>query len=237
MAIDPSVPTTIYGSDGYETWKSTDGGQSTMSLPLTGGPFALTIDPSSSSRLYAVSSTNVWKSIDGGASWSAITPSIASNMAALTVDPTNGAVLYLSGASIWRSTDGGATWSAAGGLPAPSYNGFSRVAVNPAQPSRVVACDSSGCYRSVDGGANFAQVYSGYLGYDPIAVAFDPAAPTTVYACGNTALAASSDGGASFALVPLYPSTVYSCALAPSSPSTIYITNGDGTWVTTSGGK
>jgi hypothetical protein len=37
--------------------------------------------------------------------------------------------------------------------------------------------------------------------------------------------------------VPLYPSTVYSCALAPSSPSTIYITNGDGTWVTTSGGK
>jgi hypothetical protein len=37
--------------------------------------------------------------------------------------------------------------------------------------------------------------------------------------------------------VPLYPSTVYSCALAPSSPSTSYITNGDGTWVTTTGGK
>jgi hypothetical protein len=237
LAIDPLVPTTMYGSSGYETWKSTDGGQTTSNLPLTGGPLALTIDPSSSSRLYAVSATNVWKSVDFGASWSAITPAIASNMTALTVDPTNSAVVYLSGANIWRSTDGGATWSAAGGLPAPSSDGFSRVAVNPATPSRVVACDSSGCYRSVDGGANFAQVYSGYVGYGSIAVAFDPATPTAVYACGNYGLAASSDGGASFALVPLYPGTVYSCALAPSSPSTIYITNGDGTWVTTNGGR
>ena len=237
LAIDPLVPTTMYGSSFYDTWKSIDGGQTTTTLPLTGGTFALTIDPSSSSRLYAVSSTNVWKSVDGGASWSAITPSIASNMATLTVDPTNSAVLYLSGANIWRSADGGATWSAAGGLPAPSYYGLSRVAVNPAQPSRLVACDSSGCYRSVDGGANFAQVYSGYLGYNPIDVAFDPAAPSKVYACSNSALAASSDGGASFALVPMYPSTVYSCVLAPSSPSTIYLTNGDGTWVSTTGGN
>jgi hypothetical protein len=76
-----------------------------------------------------------------------------------------------------------------------------------------------------------------YLGYNPIAVAFDPATPTAVYACGNTGLATSSDGGASFTQVQLYPATVYSCALAPSSPSTIYLTNGDGTWVTTNGGK
>lgn len=237
LAIDPLVPTTMYGSSAYDTWKSIDGGQTTTSLPLSGGTYALTIDPSSSSRLYAVSSTNVWKSVDGGTMWSAITPSIATNMTALTVDPTNGAVLYVSGASIWRSVDGGATWSAPGGLPASSYSGFSRVAVSPAQPSHVVACDSSGCYRSVDGGANFAQVYSGYLGYDPIAVAFDPAAPGTVYACSTNGLAASSDGGASFALVPLYPSSVYRCALAPSSPSTIYIITSDGTWATTNGGR
>jgi len=237
LAFDPSLPTTMYGSSYYDTWKSTDGGQTTSLLPLTGGPFALTIDPSSSSRVYAVNGTNVWKSVDGGASWSAITPSIASGMSTLTVDPTNSAVLYLSGSNIWRSPDGGATWSAVAGLQYPSSSGFSRVAVNPAQPSHLVACDDGGCYRSIDSGANFTQVYIGYLGYNPITVAFDPATPTAVYACGNTGLATSSDGGASFTPVPLYPSTVYSCALAPSSPSTIYLTNGDGTWVTTNGGK
>lgn len=237
LAFDPSSPATMYGSSYYDTWKSTDGGQTTSTLTLTGGPFAMTVDPSSASRVYAVSASNVWKSVDGGANWSAITPSIASGMSTLTVDPTSSAVLYLSGTNVWRSTDGGASWSAVAGLQAPSSSGFSPVAVNPAQPSHLVVCDDSGCYRSTDGGANFVQVYTGYLGYNPIAVAFDPATPSAVYACGNMGLATSSDGGATFKMVPLYPTTVYGCALAPSSPSTIYLTNGDGTWVTTNGGR
>ena len=58
-----------------------------------------------------------------------------------------------------------------------------------------------------------------------------------VYACGNQGMVTSSDGGASFTPVALYPSDVYYCAIAPSSPSTLYITNGDGTWVTTTGGN
>jgi hypothetical protein len=236
LAIDPSVPATIYGSTYNETWKSTDGGQTVSNLPLTGGPFQLTIDASSSSRVYAVSATNVWKSVDGGAHFSAITPSIGSNMTTLTVDPTNGANLYVSGDGIWRSTDGGATWAAANGLDTSS-DGYSRVAVNPSQPSRLVACASSGCYRSSDSGETFAHVYNGYLGYNTVAVAFDPATPTMVYACGNQGMVTSSDGGASFTPVALYPSDVYYCAIAPSSPSTLYITNGDGTWVTTTGGN
>lgn len=107
------------------------------------------------------------------------------------------------GQGILRSVDDGASWHRLGLKEAIEFDGVVRsLAVDPADPARVLAGADAGMCISTDGGAHFSRVDSPMNGLTVWAIAFDPSNPANVYAgTGAPSLARmfrSTDGGLSW---------------------------------------
>lgn len=107
------------------------------------------------------------------------------------------------GQGILRSVDDGATWHRLGLKEAIEFDGVVRaIAVDPADPSRILAGADAGMCLSTDGGAHFSRVDSPMNGLTVWAIAFDPANPKNVYAGTGAPSRAkmfrSTDGGLSW---------------------------------------
>jgi photosystem II stability/assembly factor-like uncharacterized protein len=82
LAIDPTMPTTLYAGTDYGMFKSTDGGVSwraiNTGLKDTNVNF-LEIDPKKPATLYVGVDYGLSKSVNGGENWFTITAGLPSN--------------------------------------------------------------------------------------------------------------------------------------------------------------
>lgn len=107
------------------------------------------------------------------------------------------------GQGILRSIDDGTTWHRLGLKEAIEFDGVVRsLAVDPANPARVLAGADAGMCLSTDGGAHFSRVESPMNVMTVWAIAFDPVDPRYVYAGTGApqraAMFRSKDGGSTW---------------------------------------
>ena len=208
---------TIVTGGGYQTCKSTDGGNTwtQLSLPVTsaqvGYPLvgALAVNPQNTNVIY-LSGRNygVLKSTDEGSTWTLLPGSPTSKMLvhnALQVDPTNPSVIYLgTDNGLYISSDAGATWVASTNGIATADTAIWDLAVDPANPSNIflLAANPSlpltDLYVSVNRGASWTALAQ-YQ--DAQRVVPDTTNPQIIYLVGLQvhAVYRSTDGGDTFA--------------------------------------
>src|SRR5262245_8377705 len=160
LAIDPSVPTTLYsGTALHGVFKSVDGGQSwtpvNAGLPINPNAAvnALAIDPSAPATLYAGTSTDgVFRSTDGGQSWTPVNVGLTDrSIQALAIHPSAPATLYAGSlfGGIFKSTNGGESWMAASaGL---AITDVDVLAIDPSTPATIYAGGGGGIFKSTSG--------------------------------------------------------------------------------------
>lgn len=202
---DPTDGNTLYagyvipGGGGEGVLKSVDGGL--IWNPASDGLAVITlnrlaISPSSPDHLLAASYEGLFGTVNSGGLWGPLLPGLVS---ASAFDPSDPSILYAgvqisapTGSGILRSPDGGVTWGPPGGIPDGYFHANDLLA--PANDlSRVYALSSTGVFRSVDRGLNFAPANSGLPptpGIAPARIATDPTQAGVLY------LLAALSGGA-----------------------------------------
>ena len=246
LAIDPTMPTTLYAGTGNGVYKSTDAGNSWRAAWSLTGAMALAIDPKTPSTLYAGFTScgmgcngGVLKSTDSGGSWTAFydfTPYVE-RVHALAIDPHTPSTLYVgtNTGGVLRSTDSGASWSAVNtGLPIATYINVGALAIDPHTPSALyagidlcdgdVGCAPGGVFRSTDSGGSWSAVNSGLTSTHVTTVAIDPTTPSTLYAGTDGGVFRSANSGANWSAVSsgLTHLGVSTLAIDPTAPSTLY---------------
>ena len=184
IAIDPSVPDTVYlGTAQGGVWKSTDNGvtwepQTDNEVSLATG--ALAIDPNSPQIIYAGTGEGnfsgdsyyglgILKSVNGGGIWTSLAsgPFSGNRFSRIIVDPSSGTpatrLFAATNYGLYRSIDGGVNWTKlTTGLPA---NGAATdIAHDGATNTLYVAFWGAGIYRSTNANLaspTFAQLTSG----------------------------------------------------------------------------
>jgi len=186
---------------------------------------ALAIDPLTPTTLYAGTRTGgVFKSIDAGENWTAINTGLTSAyIGELVIDPSTPSTLYGRSNGIVKSVDGGSTWTAANnGIAEPERGSLTALAIDPSVPATLYVGTQGALYKTTDGGNNWSL--AGML--RPIsALAIDPQ-NSTVYAAthlnGPPKIRKSIDGGATWSVTALDRHMVYSLAIDPEVPTTLY---------------
>ncbi len=240
----------IVGSGGTGVWRSCTGGAS-----WTNGTsgfrsirvYDLVTDPGVSGTAYLGADRGVFKTTNAGATWTLTSyPDPYVNVLALA--PSNTQVVYAIGGPGARSADGGVSWTACAppGL-APPVIPYA-IAVDPSDPNTVyVGYYGNGFLKSTDGCATWTPINNGIMaGADGRGIAIDPTNPQTIY--GATAfggLVKSTDGGASWTKIGVGAvMSPYLVAVAPSSPTTLYVASdgvrrsldGGATWTAVNNG-
>ncbi len=136
--------------NGGASWTAVNNGLTDTSV------YSLALDPTSPSTLYAgVSGAGVYKTTDGGANWASSSTGLAGSnfINALAIHPTNPAILYAGDLcdGFYISINSGGSWTA-------SNSGLfdtcvTALAVDPSNPSRILAGTFSRVARSINGGA------------------------------------------------------------------------------------
>ncbi|MBK9359546.1 MAG: PKD domain-containing protein [Bacteroidales bacterium] len=127
LAIDPTVPTTIYCAYS-DVWKSTNQGTAWTKISNWGNAEIshIAIAPSNSQYIYATTQTILYRTTDGGTSWSNITGSLPVGSSLITyvsVKSDDPNTVWVSMGTytanrVYQTTDGGSTWtSISSGLP------------------------------------------------------------------------------------------------------------------------
>src|SRR5262245_11885729 len=236
LAIDPTMPDTLYGGGDRGVFKSTDGG-STWSV-------------------------NAGLTYPIGIRFSGTYPSVT----ALAVDPATPGSLFAGaiGGGVFKSTDGGNTWNATNSWFVSPFIGVSALVIDPSTPGTLYAgffayyevcllCEGrveampagaggpdfpalgDGVFKSTDGGNTWNAASTGLdFGYSVYALAIDPATPSILYAGTETGVFKSTDGGGTWdAILPGY---VAALAIDPISPGTLYAGTPSGVFKSTDGG-
>jgi len=146
----------------------------------------------------------------------------------------------------FKSTDSGNSWNNDNfGLRA---SGVGVLALNPSQPSTILAGTGSGVFKSTDSGRNWSSSSTGLVQPNVVAIVYDPQTPSIVY------LGASLTSSGSGPSVGVYKSTdggttwnamnnglgnggVLFLAIDPLTPSTLYTGNGGFNFKSTNGGS
>lgn len=213
VAIDSSIrPSTLYVTEDDGTFKSTDSGQSWISIHdvLQGSRNRLSVV---NSVLYLLGprdpNHNLYKSIDSGATWVQITepcpcstPSCDCVTCADTghiqfsvfaVSPANPQIILGGNQTLYRTNNEGATWSNIGCWYGPNIHTDQRaIAFSPSAPSIVYEGNDGGVVKSTDAGqswTNLNQSLPGALLYS-VALSQD-----------GSMIAGSQDNGAVFSKV------------------------------------
>jgi photosystem II stability/assembly factor-like uncharacterized protein len=165
---------------------------------------ALALDPHNPNRLYAGTSNAFFKgdvllSTDGGAAWSIAYSPTAGPVFDVVVDPGDSRFVYaafswdLIPGGVARSTDSGVGWTEV----SLGNVGVICLAIDPSDPTRILAGTDNGLQESTDRGASFHVI--GLLGRFIQDVVFVPSHPESVYVATNGAgVMRSGDGGFSF---------------------------------------
>jgi len=218
----------VAGSIGTGVWRSCTGG-ATWTNGTSGfrsvKANSLAADPTSSGTTYLGSDSGLFKTTDKGTTWTRTSyPENYASVVALA--PSNPQVLYAFGGPGARSADGGASWTPCGppGIPPPVLP-FT-AAVDPSDPNVVyVGYYSNGYLKSTDACATWTPINNGISdGVDGRDIAIDPTSPQTLYAAASFGgFYRSTDGGANWTRLGGVLTYTFGVAIAPSSPSTLYV--------------
>lgn len=260
IKVHPDSSSTIYAAGGAFTgslyvmtfFKSTNGGIDWTSYYLnnnSGFSYCLEVDPLNPAIVYiggyyydTITVPCVYKSTDGGLSFyetSAGLPTVSQRVYSLGIHPTNPDILYAGTYydGIYRSSDAGTTWSHASG------GGwfFSSIATTPANPDLAYAGSDTVIYKTTDAGISWFSTGSGHGGGRKLFrnIVAHPSNESMAYTTDYSGFFKSSDGGSSWSISNYCINiAAISCfAIAPSTPSTIYIyVEGYGVYKTTNSG-
>ena len=233
LAIDPNNPSTIFGFYYNRVNKSTNGGAAWNENRFDGHYFyGGTVDPNDSNILHAYGRhddgsewrTCYFRSTDGGTSWSAhylFSTVSYSHSYAVASDPTNSAVVYVTGyyradneyhGFIYRSTDGGESWMN------KSYgtDGYIYDIVTDPTSGKLYVASGSGIYRSTNRGDHWDKNNGWASGYK---LTINPNNPDMIFAGDYDRCFRSTDGGVNW--------NVYTTGLSGGECTNIIADNGD----------
>jgi photosystem II stability/assembly factor-like uncharacterized protein len=190
------------------------------SSPVNGLVSAIAVNPANANVIYmGTAGGGAWRTDDGGASWFPLFDRQLSlavgGPGALALDPNNTDVIYLGTsarvaahpqAGLFKSSDGGASWIRLGsGYPAGNTGNaiqfvsqwINVIIVDPANSNVLYLASTSGCFRSTDGGRNWAAGVN--AGGDARSLVLDtstPAGSRVLYAgISGRGVFRSNDGG------------------------------------------
>ncbi|MEO8017757.1 MAG: hypothetical protein ABI769_08085, partial [Pseudomonadota bacterium] len=237
---------TVYAGMGLTLQVSRDGGVTWSHLPADGmfKPRPSLTTPGRVLALQTNSNDGARWSNDYGASWTASTA--PAGLFALETAANGRAFAIGYNAHFFSSTDDGATWTDRGRLP----NGYGvNIAVDPANPQRILAATTAGVIGSDDGGATWSERNTGLLDAAAWDIVTASNGGTSVYVAtgdlGSIYQRNPATGGFSAigrSTVPLlgYPGMSNSrIAMSPQQPDTLFLlregrlgrsTNGGSSW-------
>lgn len=229
IAVDPTDSNTVYaGTPTGGLYKSNDGGGNWVASNKnlgSNGVWGIGVDPVTPNIVYIATSTGIYKSNDNGLNWRAVNAGLSGvSMRLITLDPQVPTTLYAGGTELYKSSNGGMVWNRVG----PANLDLRTVVVDPSDSNIVYAGAFSGVHKSVDGGIQWQTVNSGM---DPINLnvtdlIINPISPVIMYVSIWTGgVFKTTDAAASWTRVSTATmnTNIYSLALNPSNPSTVYI--------------
>ncbi|HEX9659063.1 MAG TPA: hypothetical protein VGA18_02145, partial [Rhodothermales bacterium] len=224
LIIDPddaSGNTWFAGAVGGGIWKTTDGGNDWVNLTPNLPYLAigtLVMAPSNHNVLYAgtgegfggvgsIIGDGIFKSTDRGATWQQVSSTTLDPDFAfvnrILVDPSNeNTFLAATNAALFRTTDGGANFTEVFRSPGGDGRVQDIVADPTSFSTQYMSVNSTGIYKSTNGGVSWSQVLGAAGSRMELAVA--PSNPNWVYAAvesGTSVLMLSTDAGASWSVV------------------------------------
>jgi uncharacterized repeat protein (TIGR01451 family) len=217
LAIAPSTPSTLYAGTFNGLSISANGGDSwtTVFIPsIFGGTIgqidALAVDPITPSTVYVGSNQGIYKSIDGGATWTFAGNGLpfffSSRVTRIAISRSDTSILYalLDNTMICKTTNSGGNWVQLNTplIGIPPFSQLSSPLVVAPDNSEVVyfGTQSSGMFRSNNGGATWNTINNGLNSRAIRAIVIDLDSPTRIYAggdSGNDAFIAKLDATAS----------------------------------------
>lgn len=239
LLVDPSNPSRLlvgrsfgnlplyFSEDGGASWSARDGLTNVRELAASNHSPALFF-------AIAGSQNELFRSSDSGTTWEPLETGFGSmSLNDLKYDAAKSRLLLASAAGVLESPDLGETWTL---VDPKGYRGVAEAAMAAGtQAGTAYAGDSSGVFRSVDGGHSW-ELRS--IEMDPLGVetntqngiATAPSEPTTLWAVGNRSVKRSADGGATWQRVAgdanfggaTYPMAV---AVSPSNPEVAVVGN------------
>jgi len=236
-----TVPTTVYAG-GAGVFKSADGGVTWTTIGSgLGCVLSLAIDPTDPTIIYAGTDVGAFKTTDGGGHWNPIDNGIVlvsgnppwhSAVTAIVIDPTNAATVYAAtgrwGNGVFKSTNGGASWTAINnGLVTNANLDVRAMVMDPSDPNTLYVTGVTGLLsaKTIDGGATWTTLPVMAFGY---AAVVHPVQTSTVYIAGPSGISKTVDGGATWSQIVngLTNMFVFSLAIDPSAPETVYAGTG-----------
>jgi photosystem II stability/assembly factor-like uncharacterized protein len=194
VVINTRDPSIVYASTWEGFNRSTDGGKTwqLVSDAMTNEMQDLAINPAKPDIVMGVGQDNVWVSTDAGASIDRVAfPGGNVGLQQEVEYSADGTVVYVaSGRYVYRSLDDGKTWTK-GGLIDLAF-GVNAMAVDPANPQRIVIADGTVGHLSVDGGNNWTSFTFPSMAQD-LAIAAWTA--TRVWLAANSGVWYSDDWG------------------------------------------
>lgn len=168
---------------------------------------------------------------DAGA-WTRVGPDTGL-VAVLAAAPSSPSTVYagLTVGGVFRSQDGGVTWSFAGaGLNLDST--IISLVVDARRPDTLWVATRQGIYRSVNGGASWDLLLTGLTN----AIVQEPRSGALYAAMWSSPVLRSLDGGASWQQLSASPTNVFTLAIDPSHPQTLYAGGPSGVAESVNGG-
>ncbi len=222
ILIHPTNPSTMWvGSVGGGVWKTVNAGNAwtmTADIPAVLTVTTMVLDPQTPTTLYAGTGEECFFGNGEGSSNSAVAQ----------------------GAGVFKSTDGGDTWVHLPATGTAAWNSVARLAIDPTNPSTLVAATISGIWRSTDAGATWSQRTTRLT----LDVEFDPNDATKLVAGRDDGIAQwSIDGGITWNDTARFPNvTRVELEYARSVPDMVYAsTSVQGAnltlWRSTDGGR
>jgi photosystem II stability/assembly factor-like uncharacterized protein len=255
---DPGTPAIIYAgtasgvfvtTDAGATWSAANGGLTSSTVTSLAGyqPPTPPATPPLPPLIYAgTQGGGVFVSATRAGSWTASSTGMTNlQVNALAVSASGAALYAATNGGVFRSTDGAGHWVPVGG--APGNVAIVSLAMDPENASVLFAGGSFGTiYRSTDGGSTWAPVYTA-ANSQISSLAVDPGNSSDVYAASASTLPVippptltpgsflkSVDGGITWAVSSngLPSVAVTSITVDPRASARVYVTNGQGIYVT-----
>jgi photosystem II stability/assembly factor-like uncharacterized protein len=234
IAVDSSGNAYLTGATNSSGFPTTSGA---FQVSGNSGAFVSKLDPTGTTLLYSTylsgSSGATGTAIAVDASGNAYVTGHTSSLDFPSLNALRGAYNFV------KSNNGGANWTGKNLSPPRSINA---VVIDPQTPSTLYAGTNGGpgVYKSTDSGTTWTALNTGSSGVAVVAMAIDPITPANIYAATispNTGVMKSTNGGSTWVSQNLTGTGgIYSLAMDPVTPSTLYLGSNGGLFKTTNGG-